>query len=257
MTGCRHGAKNTLVKNYLYLAEQAGAGVHPLTTVTRSAPEAGGYEVHTAAPRPGSAGGTHGDHRRPGGLAAAALGTQRLLHRISEGHLPHLSDRLGELTRTNSEAILGATRPTRPSTSPRAWRSRPRSTPTSTPTSSRSGTARAATRWGCSRPCSATAAGDGPAGSTGSRERSRRAPRAHLYESALVGADGDRARDADPRQLAHHVATGKRPVGGSHVAAGPRRTEPHLDPGRQRPCARSPTRWGGPRRSSPRSSTSR
>ena len=38
MTGCRHNAKNTLVKNYLYLAEQAGAVVHPLTTVTRVRP---------------------------------------------------------------------------------------------------------------------------------------------------------------------------------------------------------------------------
>src|SRR5664279_2415720 len=35
MTGCRHNAKNTLVKNYLFLAEQHGAHVHPLTTVTR------------------------------------------------------------------------------------------------------------------------------------------------------------------------------------------------------------------------------
>ena len=38
MTGCRHNAKNTLVKNYLYLAEQNGARVLPLTTVTRIAP---------------------------------------------------------------------------------------------------------------------------------------------------------------------------------------------------------------------------
>ena len=38
MTGCRHNAKNTLVKNYLHLAEQAGAVVHPLTTVTRVRP---------------------------------------------------------------------------------------------------------------------------------------------------------------------------------------------------------------------------
>ena len=35
MTGCRHNAKNTLVKNYLYLAEQNGAEIHPLTTVDR------------------------------------------------------------------------------------------------------------------------------------------------------------------------------------------------------------------------------
>ena len=46
MSGCRHNAKNTLVKNYLYLAEKRGAAVLPLTTVTRIAPrEGGGYDV--------------------------------------------------------------------------------------------------------------------------------------------------------------------------------------------------------------------
>ena len=61
MTGCRHNAKNTLVKNYLYLAEQNGARVLPLTTVTRIAPrdDGGGYDVdvrYTKAKlnRPGS-----------------------------------------------------------------------------------------------------------------------------------------------------------------------------------------------------------
>ncbi|MGE5720246.1 MAG: GMC family oxidoreductase N-terminal domain-containing protein, partial [Nocardioidaceae bacterium] len=46
MTGCRHNAKNTLVKNYLYLAEQLGARVHELTTVERVRPlDGGGYAV--------------------------------------------------------------------------------------------------------------------------------------------------------------------------------------------------------------------
>lgn len=46
MTGCRVGAKNTLVKNYLYLAEKDGAKVIPLTTVSAISPlNAGGYEV--------------------------------------------------------------------------------------------------------------------------------------------------------------------------------------------------------------------
>ena len=40
MSGCRHNAKNTLVKNYLYLAEKRGAQVLPLTTVTRVEPAA-------------------------------------------------------------------------------------------------------------------------------------------------------------------------------------------------------------------------
>ncbi len=45
-------------------------------------------------------------------FAAASLGTQKLLHRMkNEGHLPRLSDRLGYLSRTNSESILGAIAP--------------------------------------------------------------------------------------------------------------------------------------------------
>ena len=46
-------------------------------------------------------------------VAAGSWGTQNLLHRqLSDGHLPNMSPRLGHLTRTNSEAILGAMRPT-------------------------------------------------------------------------------------------------------------------------------------------------
>ncbi|RYC12488.1 GMC oxidoreductase [Nocardioides zhouii] len=119
MTGCRHNAKNTLVKNYLHLAEQAGAVVHPLTTVTRVCPrDGGGYEVTTRW--------TKAKLSRLTGkqsavkvftadqvvFSAAALGTQKLLHQLkAEGHLPRISDRLGVLTRTNSEAILGALAP--------------------------------------------------------------------------------------------------------------------------------------------------
>jgi cholesterol oxidase len=111
MTGCRHNAKNTLPKNYLYLAEQAGAEVHPLTTVTAIADlPGGGFRVVT---RPTKAKLRH----RHGPvftaeqvvLAASALGTQRLLHRMrDEGTLPRLSPTLGLLTRTNSESILGS-----------------------------------------------------------------------------------------------------------------------------------------------------
>jgi cholesterol oxidase len=106
MTGCRHNAKNTLVKNYLHLAERLGVEVLPLTTVTDVRPAQGGYQIRT---------------RRTGGrrratisaeqvvFAAGALGTARLLHRMKvTGALPGLSARLGALTRTNSESILGA-----------------------------------------------------------------------------------------------------------------------------------------------------
>ena len=107
MTGCRHGAKNTLLKNYLYLAEQAGAQVYPMTTVTTIRPVADGYHVDTVK--------TDGRRERRTFrardviLAAGTMGTQKLLHQMrDQGHLPNLSKRLGELTRTNSEAILGA-----------------------------------------------------------------------------------------------------------------------------------------------------
>ena len=117
MVGCRHGAKNTLVKNYLFLAERLGARIVPDTTVTRIRPRPqGGYAVTTvptgtrlARLRPGARHTRTADHVV---LAAGAWGTQHLLHRLRrDGDLPHLSDRLGELTRTNSEALLGATRP--------------------------------------------------------------------------------------------------------------------------------------------------
>jgi cholesterol oxidase len=115
MTGCRHGAKNTLVKNYLWLAEKAGVEVHPLTTAVAVRPASGGgYEVETV--RTGS---LVRRRRRTFGadqviFAAGALGTQRLLHEMrATGALPDLSPRLGELTRTNSEAILGASVPLR------------------------------------------------------------------------------------------------------------------------------------------------
>ncbi|OHV06498.1 GMC oxidoreductase [Mycobacterium talmoniae] len=110
MVGCRYGAKNTLVKNYLGLAERAGATVHPLTTVTALQPGAdAGWRVDTVR-----TGALLRKNRRTYTarfvvLAAGTWGTQNLLHKMKDtGTLPRLSDRLGMLTRTNSESILGA-----------------------------------------------------------------------------------------------------------------------------------------------------
>jgi cholesterol oxidase len=106
MTGCRYNAKNTLVKNYLHLAEGLGVHVRPLTTVTSVRPAPDGYLVATRR-----TGGRRRSTLRVGQVvfAAGALGTQRLLHRMrADGVLPGLSPRLGALTRTNSESILGA-----------------------------------------------------------------------------------------------------------------------------------------------------
>ena len=109
MTGCRYGAKNTLVKNYLGLAEKAGAEVLPMTTVTGFQQRSDGlWEVRTARTGIGlrkrrKFTATHVV------LAAGTFGTQRLLFKMRDkGKLPKLSDKLGVLTRTNSESIVGA-----------------------------------------------------------------------------------------------------------------------------------------------------
>ncbi|MGI9196536.1 MAG: GMC oxidoreductase [Candidatus Nanopelagicales bacterium] len=109
MTGCRHNAKNTLPKNYLALAEQAGAVVLPLTTATSIEPrEGGGYTVQTVRTGSWSKRGRSfsAEHVI---MAAGTYNTQKLLHRMKDdGKLPRLSRMLGRLSRTNSESILGA-----------------------------------------------------------------------------------------------------------------------------------------------------
>lgn len=110
MVGCRVGAKNTLVKNYLALAERLGAVIEPLRTVTEvRALAGGGYRVTTE--RPGAW--LRRDRRSVTAeqvvFAAGTWGTQQLLHRMkASGALPGLSGALGRLTRTNSEALDGA-----------------------------------------------------------------------------------------------------------------------------------------------------
>ena len=121
MVGCRVGAKNTLVKNYLALAERLGVRIEPMRTVTHVGvvPGAAGktatYRIRTERT---------GAWRRKDArvltarhvvVAAGTWGSQTLLHAMKEsGDLPALSDRLGHLTRTNSEALLGATTVTVP-----------------------------------------------------------------------------------------------------------------------------------------------
>ncbi len=113
MVGCPHGAKNTLVKNYLWLAERAGAEVVPERMVVDvrplGAPDGSeGYEVLTERPGAWLRRRRQTFTARGVVLAAGALGTNRLLAGAS---LPRLSRRLGELVRTNSEAIVAVTLP--------------------------------------------------------------------------------------------------------------------------------------------------
>jgi len=111
MIGCRVGAKNTLDKNYLYLAERAGTRVIPETRVDLIEPiPGGGHRLHwhrsTTAlfPERGVL------KARTVVVSAGVLGSVGLLMDCRErGTLPRLSSQLGNVVRTNSEALLGIT----------------------------------------------------------------------------------------------------------------------------------------------------
>ena len=115
MVGCRYNAKNTLVKNYLYLAEKWGAAVEAeaevrdIVPLPAGQPDGARYEV---VYRSASALLFKGERRvrtRNVIAAAGALGTLRLLFRCRDvtGSLPNVSQRLGDLVRTNNESLLG------------------------------------------------------------------------------------------------------------------------------------------------------
>jgi cholesterol oxidase len=115
MVGCPHNAKNTLVKNYLWFAERRGAQITPGRTVVDVRPlgrgvGSEGYAV--TSERSGSW--VRKDRRTQTArgviFAAGPLGTNLLLQRCKlAGSLPRISERLGHLVRTNSEAILAVT----------------------------------------------------------------------------------------------------------------------------------------------------
>jgi cholesterol oxidase len=111
MVGCRDGAKNTLDKNYLYLAERAGVRVLPERKVEliEELP-GGGYRLRwrrsTRRLFPDRGVVT----ARKVVVAGGVLGTVPLLMTCRErGTLPNISKQLGNYVRTNSEALLGIT----------------------------------------------------------------------------------------------------------------------------------------------------
>jgi cholesterol oxidase len=116
MVGCRVGAKNTLLKNYLWFAEMLGASILPNRKVVDIRPlgigdGSDGFEIRTRSP--GLFGGREKVLTTQGVVVSAgALGTNHLLANCKHsGSLPNISDRLGKLVRTNSESILGVTLP--------------------------------------------------------------------------------------------------------------------------------------------------
>ena len=117
MVGCQHNAKNTLDKNYLYLAEKYGAAVLPERNVDVIRPLYGvqpdearydvAFEKITDVGRKG-----RGSVRaRNVIVSAGVLGTVELLLRCRDdyGTLPMISPMLGEVVRSNSEALMGVT----------------------------------------------------------------------------------------------------------------------------------------------------
>lgn len=110
MVGCRVGAKNTLLKNYLALAERRGAVVEALRTVVEVVPRrGGGFSVTTVRSGSWFGAGRRTVSAREVVFAGGTWGTQTLLHRMKHaGALPRVSEALGRLTRTNSEALDGA-----------------------------------------------------------------------------------------------------------------------------------------------------
>lgn len=117
MVGCREGAKNTLLKNYLWFAEKRGVRVVAETTVIDVSPLGSGDGSDGYAITTERSGAWFRRHRRTiiargVVVSAGALGTNRLLARCKlNGSLARLSDRLGKLVRTNSESVLAVTMP--------------------------------------------------------------------------------------------------------------------------------------------------
>ncbi len=118
MTGCRHNAKNSLDKNYLYLAEQLGTVIQPESLVTDVRPlgaadgadGADGYAVdwQPSATRKGAGGSVR---CRGVVFSGGVLGTVELMLKLKRDSLPRLSERVGYGVRTNSEALIPVTVP--------------------------------------------------------------------------------------------------------------------------------------------------
>jgi cholesterol oxidase len=122
MVGCRYNAKNTLPKNYLYFAEKNGAqvisesevmDVRPLTPTPL--PEGEGQEVRaryeiTYRPSTSLIKPQKKVYAKNVIYSAGVIGTMKLLLKLRDikKSLPNLSLRLGDMIRTNSEALLGS-----------------------------------------------------------------------------------------------------------------------------------------------------
>ena len=113
MTGCRHDAKNSLDKNYLYLARQHGADILAEQEVVDVAPEGNpdGSDGYRVVCRSSTRFFKKNTVLRARGVvfAGGVLGTVRLLLQLRRRSLPRLSARVGQEVRTNNESLVGIT----------------------------------------------------------------------------------------------------------------------------------------------------
>jgi cholesterol oxidase len=116
MIGCRHNAKNTLPKNYLYFAEKNGTDILPESEVVdvrpltaNSSSTSARYEVAYHSSTTWLIKKKQTVQTRNVIFSAGVLGTLKLLFKCRDvnGSLPKISQKLGELVRTNSEALMG------------------------------------------------------------------------------------------------------------------------------------------------------
>jgi cholesterol oxidase len=114
MTGCRHGAKNTLDKNYLYFARKHGLTLKADSEVTHIAPlPSGGYRISVLEGQSYFQRSERVYRAKNIVFSGGALGTNALLLRLKQDEtaLPRLSDQVGRRVRTNSESLICVTVP--------------------------------------------------------------------------------------------------------------------------------------------------
>lgn len=110
MVGCRHNAKNTLDKNYLFFAEKLGAKIFAETEVHKVIPSTGGYKIEATSSTQLFKSKT-AFHAKKVIFAGGVLGSVKLLLENKWIHktLPKISDKLGQTIRTNGESLVGST----------------------------------------------------------------------------------------------------------------------------------------------------
>ena len=112
MVGCRHNAKNTLPKNYLYFAKKNGAKVISEAEVIDVKPSSLNNSSYQVSYQSSTSLRKHKRtvHAQNVIFSAGVMGTMKLLLHLRDvkKSLPKLSGKLGHMVRTNSEALLGS-----------------------------------------------------------------------------------------------------------------------------------------------------